>query len=254
MRPWITRPGAGVAALFAALAYASVRGRIGIEIPGTAVLTDPREVLVLLGAALAGPVAAPFIGIASGLWSTDPGLIPFGAGVHAAAALGAAFLYRPLATRVAMPRFVVGWIAIVAIYYLAFSPLILIGLHAFAPATFARLVGPGAPWPGVLGDVLAGWLPEFGFTAVVTSAILIALPARLRRPLWGPPVAPPSAPTPPARSACASRCGSSCSRSCPSCCASSAGCRRSSSRSRSSWSPSLPSSSSGSSSRAPSAT
>ena len=60
-----------VSAAFGLAALAIVAASLTLPIPGTGVVTDPREVLTTTGAALTGPVGGLVIGILAGI--REPG-------------------------------------------------------------------------------------------------------------------------------------------------------------------------------------
>lgn len=60
-----------VAAVFGLVALAIVLAGFIIPMPGTEVVTDPREIFVTLGSALTGPIGAVIIGILAGI--AEPG-------------------------------------------------------------------------------------------------------------------------------------------------------------------------------------
>ena len=60
-----------MAAVFGAAALAIVVAGLTIPIPGTGVVTDPREIFTTTGAALTGPFGGVIIGILAGI--REPG-------------------------------------------------------------------------------------------------------------------------------------------------------------------------------------
>src|SRR5512134_1225155 len=106
-----------VAAVFGLVALTIVLSGFIIPIPGTGVVTDPREIFVTLGSALTGPLGAIIIGILAGI--AEPGGIPLASLIgHIAGALWMAFGYKRLVyERLQMPVRLAGWAALVIIYY-----------------------------------------------------------------------------------------------------------------------------------------
>ena len=70
--PFSLRPLA-IALFFGAAALAIVLGGLTIPIAGTEVVTDPRELFTVLGAALTGPVGGLIIGLLAGIAEPDVG-------------------------------------------------------------------------------------------------------------------------------------------------------------------------------------
>jgi hypothetical protein len=147
-----------------------------IPIPGTGVVTDPREIFVTLGSALTGPLGAVIIGVFAGI--AEPGGIPLASLLgHLAGALWIAFSYKKLVyERMEMPVRLVGWIVLVVIYYYVFVVSgFVIGLAVF--------YGEADPI-GLYLALAKGVIVEVLITTAVTTLALIALPRKYHRPLW----------------------------------------------------------------------
>ena len=84
-----------VAAVFGAAALAIVVAGLTIPIPGTGVVTDPREIFTTTGAALTGPFGGVVIGILAGI--REPGGIELASLLaHIAGGLWMGFSYKKL--------------------------------------------------------------------------------------------------------------------------------------------------------------
>lgn len=165
-----------VAVVFGLVVLTIVLARFTVPIPGTGVVTDPREIFVTIGAALTGPLGALIIGIFAGV--AEPGGIPLASLLgHIAGALWMAFAYKNfIYERLQMPIRLVGWIILVLIYYYVFVvPGFVIGLTAIY----------GEPDPiGLYVALAQGVIVEVLITTVVTTLALLALPQKYHRPLW----------------------------------------------------------------------
>jgi hypothetical protein len=165
-----------VAIVFGLVALTIVLVGFVIPIPGTGVVTDPREIFVTLGSALTGPLGAIIIGILAGI--REPGGIPLASLLgHIAGALWMAFAYKKLVyERLQMPSRLVGWIILVILYYYVFVvPGFVIGLAVF--------YGEADPI-GLYGEIARGVVVEVLITSTVTTLAMLALPQKYHRPLW----------------------------------------------------------------------
>jgi hypothetical protein len=157
----------------------------------------PQETLVIISAALGGPLSGIVtnflqeLGMHIFLLKGDfPGqpqlevLISIADFIaHTIALLAVAYCYRFLHQRTKKAYiFFAGWILIVVIYYILLLPLQSL-LHNFL-----------VPDLLLLSTLVRGAPPEFLMVAIISTLILIALPVRYRRPLWidVQPVAPTS--------------------------------------------------------------
>ena len=165
-----------VAVVFGLVVLTLVLGGLTVPIPGTGVVTDPREIFVTIGSGLTGPLGALIIGFFAGI--AEPGGIPLASLLgHIAGALWIAFAYKKLVyERLKMPARLIGWIVLIIIYYyILVVPGFAIGLVAFYGE------------PDVLGLYLAlakGVVVEVLITTIVTTLVLLALPQKYHRPLW----------------------------------------------------------------------
>lgn len=147
----------------------------------------PQEILVVISAALGGPVglfAANLLqelGMHIFLLKGDfPGqrllevsisIVDFLA--HTIALLAVAYCYRFLHQRAKKAiTFFAGWILITVIYYILLLPL-----QAFVHNLLVPDLLP-------LSTLVRGSPPEFLMVAIISTLILVALPRRYRRPQW----------------------------------------------------------------------
>ena len=165
-----------VAVVFGLIVLTIVLASFTIPIPGTGVVTDPREIFVTIGSALTGPLGALIIGIFAGI--VEPGGIPLASLLgHIAGGLWMAFMYKKFVyERLQMPARLAGWVVLVILYYYVFVvPGFVIGLAAF--------YGEADPL-GLYIAISKGVIVEVLITATVTTLVLLALPQKYHRPLW----------------------------------------------------------------------
>jgi len=173
--PWVRR--LLTATVFGAVALAVVEARLTLPIPGTGVVTDPREIFTTIGAGLTGPVGGVVIGILAGI--REPGGIALASLLaHVSGGLWMGFGYKKLVhERMQMPISVLGWAVLVLAYYYIFAvPGFVIGLALFYGEDTSLIRAYG-----ILGR---GALPEALLTTLITTLVFVALPRRHRRPLW----------------------------------------------------------------------
>jgi len=180
-----------VSLAFGGVALVVVLAELFVPIPGTGVITDPREIFTTLGAALTGPVGGLIIGILAGIGEAFIGApaerIPLASLLaHVAGGLWMGLAYKKLVfNRLQMPAFVLGWAAIVAIFYFVFAiPGFVIGQLLFYPEQYAAFYGEGASLIEAYLTLSPGVVPEVLITMTITSLVMVALPRRYRRPLW----------------------------------------------------------------------
>jgi hypothetical protein len=173
------------ATAFGLAALAIVGAGLTIPIPGTGVVTDPREIFTTIGAGLTGPLGGIVIGILAGIG--EPGGIMLASLLaHVSGGLWMGFSYKTLVHKpLKMPASLIGWVFLVLAYYYVFVvPGFVIGQALFYPEGFIDAYGAGTSL--ILAYTILGWgaLPEALLTALVTSLVFVALPIRYRRPLW----------------------------------------------------------------------
>jgi hypothetical protein len=178
----ISRTALIVAAVFGVAALLVVIAGLHVPIPGTEVVTDPRELFTTLGSGLTGPVGALLIGILAGIMEPG-GLAPASLIGHIAGCLWMGFAYKLLVQRY-LEGFLryVGWAALVVVYYAIFVvPGFIIGFMLFHPDVFAEL---GDSFPAAYSALMTGVIPEMTLTTIITTVVMILLPSRYKKPLW----------------------------------------------------------------------
>jgi hypothetical protein len=178
-KPLLSARQVGMAAAFGGAALALVLAGITIPIPGTPVVTDPRELFTTIGASLTGPIGGVVVGLLAGI--AEPGIPLASILAHVVGGVFNGFVYKNASWKFKDNKVVslALWAAQVLGYYiLVVVPLFVVGLMAFYPDP------EYGGFFGFLGALEAGALPEAIFTTVVTTIIMAALPEKYRRPLW----------------------------------------------------------------------
>lgn len=182
---WIGPAPVLIAVVFGLGALAVVVAGLTVPIPGTVVVTDPRELFATLGAALTGPVGGIIIGVLAGMRepvAVIPSLI-----AHVAGGVWMGFAYRKLVyERLAMPLRIGGWAALVlSYYYLVVVPGFVFG-QALLMANDQIETGVVLYFLPTAYAILAqGVVPEALLTTAVTTLVFVAVPRKYHRPLWG---------------------------------------------------------------------
>ena len=178
-KPVLSARQIGVAAAFGGAALAVVLAGITIPIPGTPVVTDPRELFTTTGASLTGPIGGIVNGILAGI--AEPGIPLASLLAHIIGGIYSGFVYKNLSYRFRannVTRLVLWAVQVLGYYILVVVPLFVVGLILFYPdPEYGGFIA-------LLGALEAGALPEAIFTTIVTTIIMAALPERYRRPLW----------------------------------------------------------------------
>lgn len=151
-------------------------------IPSQNIDADVRELFVVIGAALTGPIGGALTGFVSASHSVfSDAKMQFAAllaHILAGAALG--WVYRQ---RQDTWTFILAWLGCVALYY-AMLVGIFVGMGYFLFPQMAQEVAGADPlWLGYWRVILSA-LPEFFFTFAVTTVAMLALPRKYRQPLW----------------------------------------------------------------------
>jgi PAS domain S-box-containing protein len=174
-----------VAVAFGCAALAVILARFHFQVPGTNSVTDPREIFVLIGAALTGPIGGFVIGVISSLGDPNTDVHLYIISMHVLGAVWVGWAYKRLVhDRMLMPHMLLGWVVVVfAYYFLMCLPPILFTKYLF-PTYFARIL----PEPRSLIQTLLvfyrGWFVECVLSTILTGAILLVLPRRARSPMW----------------------------------------------------------------------
>jgi len=169
----------GVAAAFGGAALALVLAGVTIPIPGTPVVTDPREIFTTTGAALTGPIGGIVIGILAGV--AEPGIPLASLLAHIIGGIYNGFVYKNLSWRFRENnalRLVLWAVQVLGYYFIVVVPLFVVGLLLFYPDP------EYGGFLAFLGVLEGGAAPEAIITTIVTTIIMAALPERYRRPLW----------------------------------------------------------------------
>ena len=178
-RPILSARQVGVAAAFGGAALAVVLAGLTIPIPGTPVVTDPREIFTTIGASLTGPIGGIVIGILAGI--AEPGIPLASLLAHIVGGIYNGLAYKNFSWRAneSKGRSLVLWALQVIVYYVVFVvPLFTAGVTLFYPDP------ANGSFFALLTTLEAGVIPELIFTTTVTTIIMAALPERYRRPLW----------------------------------------------------------------------
>jgi hypothetical protein len=166
-KPLLSARQVGVAAAFGGAALALVLAGVTIPIPGTPVVTDPREIFTTTGASLTGPLGGIVIGILAGI--AEPGIPLASLLAHIVGGIYNGYVYKNVSWRFRENKVVslILWAAQVLGYYiLVVVPLFVIGLVIFYPDP------EYGGFFALLGALEGGALPE----AIITTVV--------RRPLW----------------------------------------------------------------------
>lgn len=182
---------AAVSFAFGGVALVIVLAELFVPVPGTGVVTDPREIFTTLGAGLAGPVGGLIIGVLAGIGEAFIGApaerIPLASLLaHVAGGLWMGWAYKKLVfNRMQMPVLVLGWAALVMVYYFVIAiPGFVTGQLLFYPDQYAAFYGEGASLIKAYLTLSQGVVPEALITMIITSLVIVALPRRYRMPLW----------------------------------------------------------------------
>lgn len=178
-KPLLTARQVGVAAAFGGIALALVLAGVTIPIPGTPVVTDPREIFTTIGASLTGPIGGIVIGILAGI--AEPGIPLASLLAHIIGGIYCGYVYKHFVWKSNENRvvYLVKWaVQVLGYYFVIVVPLFVVGLMMFYPDP------EYGGFLGFLAALEAGAAPEAIITTIVTTIIMAALPERYRRPLW----------------------------------------------------------------------
>ena len=178
-KPILSARQVGVAAAFGGAALALVLLGVTIPIPGTPVVTDPREIFTTTGASLTGPIGGIVIGILAGI--AEPGIPLASLLAHIIGGIYNGYMYKNFAWKSKDNRtsYLVKWaIQVLGYYFIIVVPLFVVGLVMFYPDP------EYGGFFALLAALEGGAAPEAIITTIVTSILMAALPERYRRPLW----------------------------------------------------------------------
>jgi hypothetical protein len=166
-----------IATVFGCIALAIVLSGIHLPIPGTTVVTDPRELFTTIGSALTGPIGGIVIGFLAGV--AEPQGIPLASILaHLLGGLFMGIVYKNIVyKKIDSFQMYLFWpIAVLAYYFIIVVPGFAVGLNVFY----------NDPTP-ILDNYLAiskGAFFESIFTSIVTALGLYAIPKKYIKPLW----------------------------------------------------------------------
>jgi two-component system, cell cycle sensor histidine kinase and response regulator CckA len=176
----------GVIALVAVLFGLAIRVALWfgfyVPIPGSTIQMDVREVFLIFGSSLTGPLGGLLIGFLSGVGTSFRW---FPILVHMILGLWSGWFYRRFVFgRRSTRGLLASWIALVASYYfLIYVPAIVSGYMMVSSLPRApSLQGAGLAQTTV--EVFQALSPEFVFTLFVTLVLAMMLPEKYRKPLW----------------------------------------------------------------------
>ena len=157
---------------------------IHLPIPGTRLVTDPREILVTLGAAFTGPIGGILIGIMSGLVQPVPAFSPVSMFYHAISGFIIGICYKYLYRLTNMPGLLGWWALLITFYYFALIiPLAVIGTSLFNPGILQQMFGTYTGFTDLYLRVLVpSAVPEWIVTVIITVIVMLSLPEKFRRP------------------------------------------------------------------------
>jgi len=153
-----------------------------VPIPGSGVQMDVREILVILGSSLTGPLGGLVIGFLSGLGSSFRW---FPTAAHMVAGCWSGWFFMKFVTRrTSTSGMIVSWFGlVVSYYYLVFIPFVTLGFFAIPELTL-RPPQAGTGIADIFLFLMKALSPEFVFTLFSTTIILLMVPQRYRQSLW----------------------------------------------------------------------
>lgn len=171
-----------VALCFGGAALLVMAADLYLFVPGTQIVTDPRELFVTLGAALTGPLGAVIIGLMAGAHHPIPHFSPVVIAAHVGGALWMNSSYRWLLHKnLGSLKLLLGWGGLVMVYYFGVLVPLLTALTFLTPRLDGVIFSAGATLWQSLWDVASGAVPEALLTTVVTAVMLALLPQRFKK-------------------------------------------------------------------------
>jgi hypothetical protein len=157
-------------------ALVTVLAGLHIPIPGTGVVTDPRELFTTYGAALSGPIGAAIVGILAGI--AEPGEIPLASILaHTVGCMWMAYAYKEITCkREGLSMFAAWFLSVLAYYFVFVVPGFAVGLVYF--------YGEPTPIQQFYNALAVGAIPEAMLTSIITTLVLFVMPKQYRKPLW----------------------------------------------------------------------
>lgn len=155
-------------------------------LPAQNIAADTREIFVVLGAALTGPLGGAIAGGVSALYSpqSTPMLHLSTWLAHSMAGLALGWVYRLVQVRWEWPRFLLFWAKCVLVYYLVLVSVFIFSVFFLVPALASQIAGPEASPAWGYFILATSVLPETLFIFLFTSVVMIALPRKYRSPVW----------------------------------------------------------------------
>jgi PAS domain S-box-containing protein len=171
------------------VAHVLIQWGVRLPVAGTAFYTDPREVFMMLGASLSGPVGAAILSIFLGSASSIPEFIPYRIVAYLVSGILVAAGYRLLIQRRLPVLWMVAlWMALIPVYY-GVTLLVAIGVpFVIDHAVYAEVFGGTRPLRESIVFMAGVIRYEVLFTTLATTIFWLSLPSRYRKPLWGPPI------------------------------------------------------------------
>lgn len=175
-----------VAVIFGSASLFTIVSGVHFYLPGTSAISDLREIFNSLGAAITGPIGGVIIGFLSTFFGPASNLKLYNIIQHLISAIWIGWAYKKLVyEKYGMPNLVFGWLFLIFVYYYIIYMPGLIILHFMFNSLFQEFVGGHLTlWQAII-KLYKGWMPEIIFTTFYTTLVLIALPEKYRRPLWG---------------------------------------------------------------------
>ncbi|MCU0453895.1 MAG: PAS domain S-box protein [Bacteroidetes bacterium] len=170
------------------VAHALVLWGVRLPLAGTPFYADPREVFMLLGSALSGPVGAVILSLFLGSVSAVPEFVAYRVLAYLVAGVGISVAYRSLLRRrIPTPSMLAGWLVFVLAYY-GITITLAVALPYFVDrSVFDIIFGDGQSLGQGLLYLTDAIRYEAVFTAVTITIFWLSLPVRYRTPLWGEP-------------------------------------------------------------------
>ncbi|HTY35599.1 MAG TPA: PAS domain S-box protein, partial [Bacteroidota bacterium] len=153
-----------------------------VVVPGPAKQMDVREVFLILGSCLTGPIGGMFIGLISGL-NASTAWLPVAMHMVLGAWVGW-FYYRVVYRHTSLGELIVSWTVLVAVYYFLICLPVFVLATLLQPSLLPVALPENFSTMNVVFDVAKALASEALFTYVVSLSILLMFPAKHRAPLW----------------------------------------------------------------------